>query len=175
MRWQQLIVDLYQRMSQEMEQVLDGLTIEDLHKRPAPGANPIGWLCWHATRSMDRTIGDVILGEQLWIKDGWHKKFNRPSDFNDTGVGHSDAEVDNLRIPDMQTLLSYHRAVMDQTLSYLEKISEEDLDKEFLISQYPGTKTTLHLRLVGTLNNLQHVGQAAYVRGLIKGHRWSGR
>jgi hypothetical protein len=175
MRWQQLIVDLYQRMSQEMEQVLDGLTIEDLHKRPAPGANPIGWLCWHVTRSLDRQLGDVFLGEQLWIKDGWHLKFNRPPNLNDTGVGHSDMEVDNLRISDVQTLLDYHRAVMDDTVRCLTQLSESDLDKKCASSQHPGTKTALHLRLVGTLNNLQHVGQAAYVRGLIKGHRWSGR
>jgi hypothetical protein len=175
MRWQQLIIDMYQRMSQEIEQVLNGLTIEDMHKRPAPGANPIGWLCWHTARSLDRQLGDVVLGRQLWITGGWHKKFNRPPDLNDTGVGHTDAQVDGLRIPDVKTLLAYHRAVMNETLRYLARLSEDELDRECENSQHPGTKTAVHLRLMGTLNNLQHVGQAGYVRGLIKGQGWYGR
>ena len=90
MKWQQLLINVYERMSREVEQILDGLTAEDLHKRPSPGANPVGWLIWHATRSMDRTIGDAILGEQLWITKGWHKKFNLSPD-SGTGYGHTDA------------------------------------------------------------------------------------
>ncbi len=175
MRWQQLIIGMYQRMSQELEEVLKGLTTEDLHKRPAPGANPIGWLAWHATRSMDRTLGDVITGEQLWIKDGWHKKFNRAPDPNDTGYGHTDTQVDNLRIPDVQTLLNYRRAVMAVTLKYLENLTEKELDRDCEFSMQPGTKRAASLRIIGNINDIQHVGQAAYVRGLIKGHRWSGR
>ena len=175
MRWQQLIIGTYQRMSRELEEVLKGLTTEDLHQRPAPGANPIGWLCWHATRSMDRTLGDVIKGEQLWIKDGWHKKFNRAPDPNDTGYGHTDAQVDALRIPDVQTLLAYRRAVMAVTLKYLENLTEKELDRECEYSVEPGAKRAASLRIIANINDLQHVGQAAYVRGLIKGHRWSGR
>ena len=85
MKWQQMVANQYQGMFEEWEKALGGLTLEDLKKRPSPGANPIGWLLWHCVRSCDRFLGDVILGEQLWIKDGWHKKFNRPADFNDTG------------------------------------------------------------------------------------------
>jgi hypothetical protein len=174
MRWQQLVVDGYQRMSQELQEVLNGLTTEDLHKRPAPGANPIGWLAWHLTRSCDRLLGDVILGEQLWIKDKWYLKFHRPPDVNDTGFGHTDAQVDALKIPDAKTLLDYHRAVMKSLFHYLDGLTEKELDRGCENSQRPGTKTEVHLRLIGVLNNFQHVGQAAYARGLIKGHRWSG-
>ncbi len=174
MKWQQFLVNIFQRMSREVEQVLDGLTTEDLHQRPSPGANPIGWLIWHATRSLDRTIGDAILGEQLWISEGWHKKFNLPPD-HDTGYGHTDAQVDNLKIPDVQTLLDYHRTVMKVMLNYLENLSEDDLDKECPYSVVPGTKQALYLRIVANINDTQHIGQAGYVRGLIKGHRWYGK
>ena len=175
MRWQKLVIDMYQRMSQEIEQILNGLTIEDLHKRPAPGANPIGWLCWHATRSMDRTIGDVIRGEQLWTKEGWYKKFNLPPDPNNTGYGHTDAQVDNLRIPDVQTLLAYHRAVMKATVKYLDSLSEDELDRECEYSVQPGTTRAVSLRIISNIHDIQHIGQAGYVRGLIRGHRWYGR
>jgi hypothetical protein len=89
MKLQQLLVEVYRRLSWEFENVLDGLNLDDLHKRPAPDANTIGWLLWHVTRSLDRTVGDCMWGQQLWIKDGWHAWFGRKPDPNETGWGHS--------------------------------------------------------------------------------------
>jgi hypothetical protein len=175
MRWQQMMANSYQNMFSEIEKVLDGLTVEDLHKRPSPGANPISWLCWHTIRSCDRLLGDVVLGKQLWISEGWHKKFNRPPDLNETGNGYTDAQVDALKIPDVKTLLDYMHAVMPPLLKYVEGLTEEELDRETPNSQAPGTTRPAHLRLAGALNNLQHVGQAGYVRGIIKVHGWYGR
>ena len=175
MRWQQLMVNSYQNMFQELENVLDGLTLEDLHKRPSPGANPIKWLCWHTIRSCDRLLGDVVMGQQLWISKGWHKKFNRPPDFNETGKGFTDAQVDALKIPDAKTLLEYEKAVKEPLLRYIEGLSEQELDREVPASWEPGTTSPVHARLTGALLNLQHIGAAAYVRGIIKGHGWYGR
>jgi len=163
---------MYRRMSQQLVQVLTGLTTEDLCKRPADGANPIGWLAWHVTRSMDRILGDIVLGEQLWTKEGWHARFDRHPDANDTGYGHTDAQVDSLKIPDVQTLIDYHNAVMKPLLQYLEGLSEEELDRQHSSALYTGTTRAVCERL--TLSDLEHVGQAAYVRGLIKEHHWSG-
>ena len=175
MNWQQMMANAYRNMFNEIEKVLDELKVEDLHKRPAIGANPIGWLCWHTIRSCDRLLGDVVLGEQLWIKDGWHKKFKRPADFNDTGSGYSPAQVNALKIPDIKTLLDYQCAVMAPLLRYIEGLTEKELDRETPNSQRPGTTRPVHSRLAGVLLNLQHVGQAGYVRGMIKGHGWYGR
>jgi hypothetical protein len=174
MRWQQLIMEVYRRMYREYESILEGLTPGELNRRPSPGANPVGWILWHAARSLDRTVGDVILGEQLWIKDGWHSRFNLPESYRDTGYGHTDAEVDSIRIPDAQTLLDYYKAVMDVTLDYIENLSEADLDKECEFSVEPGARRPVYLRIVANIYDSHHIGQAAYVKGLIKGHRWSG-
>jgi hypothetical protein len=176
MKWQQLLVDVYKRLSKEFEEVLDGLTIDDLHKRPAPDANTIGWLLWHTTRSLDRTVGDVMWGEQLWIRDKWHARFNRPPDFNDTGWQHSFEEVGNFRVPDIQTLREYHQAIIGASVEYLTKLTEEELDRECELSTHPGTLTPVAMRIIGNINDcFQHVGQAAYVRGLLKGQGWLGR
>jgi hypothetical protein len=176
MKWQQMMVDAYRNMFQEMEKVLDGLTVADLKRRPGPGANPIGWLCWHSTRSCDRFLGDVVLGEQLWISEGWHKKFNRSADINDTGKGHTDAQVDALYIPDIKTLLDYENAVQKHLFVYLEGLTEEELEREYESSLDPGMMRPVYPRLVGVLgHNNQYIGQAAYVRGMIKGHGWYGR
>ena len=176
MKWQQLLIDVYMRLSQVFKGVLDGLTLDDLHKRPAPDANTIGWLLWHTTRSLDRTVGDVMWGEQLWTKDKWYIKFNRKPDPNETGVGHSFEEVGKFRVPDKQTLLDYYNAVIQASIKYVENLTEEELDREFGNSLQPGTTAPVHLRIIGNINeHFQHVGQAAYVRGMLKGQGWLGR
>ena len=172
MRWQQLIEEIYRRMYREYEAILEGLTTDELNRRPSPGANPVGWILWHTARGLDRTVGDVILGEQLWVKDGWHARFNLPPDYLDTGYGHTDAQVDSVRIPDASTLLVYYRSVMDVILEYLENLSEEELDKECEFSVEPGTKRAVYFRIVANIYDSHHIGQAAFVKGLIKGHRW---
>jgi hypothetical protein len=176
MKWQQLLTEMYEKLPQLFEEVLDGLTLDDLHKRPAPDANTIGWLLWHVARSLDRTVGDVIRGEQVWIKDGYFRKFGREPDPNETGVGHSFEDVANLRIPDSQTLLDYFHAVIDINLKYIAEISEDELDRQFDNSLRPGTTAPVHQRIAGNIGeHFQHIGQAAYVRGLLKGQGWLGR
>jgi hypothetical protein len=176
MKWQKMVADAYQSHFEEWEKVMNGLTLEDLKKRPSPGANPIGWLCWHCIRSLDRFLGDIVLGQQLWIKDGWHKRFNRTADFNDTGVGHTDAQVDALYIPDIKTLLDYEKAVKAPFMKFIAQLTDKDLDKEYPLSQTPGATRPLHARLLGQLaHGYPHIGQAGYVRGNIKGHGWYGR
>ncbi len=175
MNWQELVTEVYKRTTREVEQILGGLSVEDLHKRPSPGANPVGWLLWHAARSMDRVVGDCILGEQLWVSDGWHKRFGLPPDPQNTGYGHSDAQVSGLRIPDAGTLLDYHYAVMNVMLGYLESVPEDELAIDYPCSVEPGLILPVHARITSNIHDIQHVGQAGYVRGLIKGHGWYGK
>lgn len=176
MEWQQLITDIFVRISQELERVLDGLTIDDLNQRPLPDCNSIGWLAWHLTRSHDRNISEIAGKEQLWIKDRWHTRFNRPPDPTETGVGHSLEDAAAFRSPDSKTLLEYHYAVVERIRDYVSNtLSETELKRE---SKSPtlGTVGIVRRRLVAVINDgLQHVGQAAYVRGLLKGKNWLGR
>ena len=176
MKWQELIAETYRRMSKEYENILDGLTPDDLHKRPAPDANTIGWLLWHTARSYDRTLGDVMYGEQVWTKEKWYKKFNRSSDPNDTGYRHTFEEVGKFRVPDINTLRDYQRAVIKASIEYIEKLTEDELDRECPLSTHPGTTESAGMRIVGNINDCyQHLGQAAFVRGLIKGQGWLGK
>jgi hypothetical protein len=117
-----------------------------------------------------------MYGEQLWIKDGWHERFHRKPDPNETGWGHSFEEVGKFRVLDIQMLLDYHRAVMKTSIGYLNRLSEEELERECPASWQPGTTAPVSLRIIGNINDcFQHVGQAAYVRGLIQEQGWLGR
>lgn len=174
MRWQNVLVTMYRSMSEQLLQVLDGMTVVELKQRPATGANPVGWLCWHVTRSCDRLLGDAFLREQLWISGRWHERFQREPDFNDTGAGHTDEQVDGLYLPDVQTLVDYHKAVLGTLIEKMEMVTELDLDRPCPNSQHPDRPLPVSRRIMGVLNNLQHVGQAHYARGILKGHRWTG-
>ena len=168
MEWQQLIIDFFVRISQELERVVSGLTIEDLNQQPNPDCNSIGWLAWHLTRSHDRNLSELARKQQLWVKDKWHAKFNRAPDPTDTGFNHSPDDVRAFRSPDGKTILEYHNAVLELAKQYIDNnLSENDL-KRRVKSPTLKNVATVRRRLLGIISEgLQHVGQAAYVRGLL--------
>jgi hypothetical protein len=176
MAWQQFILDIFLRIAQDLEQVLEGLSLEELHHQPSPDSNSIGWLTWHLTRSHDRNISELAGQEQLWITEGWHARFNRPPDPAETGFSHSAADAAAFRVPDSRVLLAYQHAVVERIRQYiLRMLSEGELEREVYSPTLRNT-VTVRRRLVGIINEgLQHAGQAAYVRGLLKGHGWLGR
>jgi hypothetical protein len=176
MEWQKLIMEQFRRISQELENVLDGLTVDDLNHHPAPDCNSIGWLAWHLTRSHDRNVTELAAEEQVWIKDKWYLKFNRAPDPSETGVRHTSEDIAAFKSPESRVLLEYHRAVLERIENYINnRLSESELERE---AHSPTLHTTFPVgrRLVGVISEgFQHVGQAAYVRGLLKGKGWLGR
>ncbi len=173
MEWQQLITDGYERVLQVLEKTLDGLTQDDLNKQPHPDCNSMGWLTWHLTRVQDHQIADLMGEEQLWISDGWYARFNRAPDSSDIGFGHSSEELAAFRSPDVSTLLGYHRAVLEASKRRIGTLTAEDLDRE-LNEPWFKPLPTVGVRLVSVLSDeLQHAGQVAYLRGLLKGKGWS--
>ena len=176
MEWQQLIIDFFTRISQELERVLDGLSIDDLNRKPSPDCNSIGWLAWHLTRSHDRNLSELARKEQLWIKDKWYTRFNRAPDPSETGVGHSSEDMAAFKSADSKTILEYHHAVVELAIQYIDSnLSETDL-KRRVKSPTLKNAATVRRRLLGIISEgLQHVGQAAYVRGLLEGKGWLGR
>lgn len=174
MKYEQFVLDIYARLFHEAELVLKDLTEEELNYRPGPQSNSIGWLVWHTARSQDRMNADLFGEEQLWIRDQWYLKFNRELDPKDTGFGHTAVQVAEFRAPDALTCLNYYQAVSTRTREYiLTRLSPSDLERE-VFSQSLGVARTVEVRLLMTINNLQHIGQAGYVKGMRKGVGWYG-
>jgi hypothetical protein len=174
MKYEQFILDIYARLYRELELVLKDLTIEELNYQPAPHSNSIGWLAWHAIRSQDRMNADLLGEEQLWIKEKWYVKFNRPGDPKDTGFGHTLKQAAEFRAPEVSVYVDYFHAVFERTKQYLTtRLSPSDLERE-VISPTLGTTNTVEARLLGVINNLQHVGQAGYLKGMLRGIGWYG-
>jgi len=172
MEWRELILDGYERVLEILELSLNGLTRDDLNQQPNPDCNSMGWLAWHLTRVQDDHMADLIGEEQLWIKDGWHARFDRPADGKDMGWGHTPEQVAAFRSPDAEILLEYHRAVLERTRRYITAVSEAELARE-LNEPWFQPLPTVGVRIVSVLSDdLQHVGQVSYVRGLLQGTGW---
>ncbi len=168
MKWLELIIDGYGRILQVLEKALDGLTLDDLNQQPEPRCNSMGWITWHLTRIQDDHIADLMGTEQLWVSGGWHSRFDRPPNTTDTGFGHHPEDLAAFKSPDVDTLLGYQRAVLERSKRYIATLSISDLDRE-LNEPWFQPLPTVGVRLVSIMSdNLQHAGQVAYLRGLMK-------
>lgn len=163
---QELLTDGFHRISEELRAAVDGLSPEQLAHRVAPGANPIGWLAWHLLRVQDDHVAEVAGSEQVWTADGWARRFDLPVDDSATGYGFGSEQVAQVRVRSVDLLLGYADAVHRRTVEYLRTLGDDDLDRVVDDSWDP--PVTLGVRLVSVLSDdLQHVGQAAYVRGCL--------
>ncbi len=172
MEWQELLADGYGRIPEFMASVLSGLNQEDLNWQPRQDCNSIGWLFWHLTRQQDAQMSALMGEAQLWVRDGWHGKFNREPDAKDSGFGHTPEQVAAFKSPDAQTMLDYQRAVVERSKHYFQTLSKVDLDRE-LNEPWFQPLPTLRVRLVSILaDSMFHAGQAAYIRGLREGKGW---
>ena len=156
----------YEQIEETFSRTVEGLEPDDLNRRLQPVANPIGWLAWHLLRVQDDHVADVAGTEQVWTAEGWADRFGLPVDDAATGYGMGDEEVDAVRVPSADLLLSYARAVHARSAEFLRGLSDEDLDRVVDTNWDP--PVTLGVRLVSVLSDdFQHLGQAAYLRGLL--------
>jgi uncharacterized damage-inducible protein DinB len=162
----ELLVDSFNRVREGAHEVVEGLSEDQLAQVPAPGANSIAWLVWHLARIQDDHIAHVAGREQVWTGDGWQHRFGLPFDARDTGYGHSSGDVARVRV-EPSLLTGYLDAVHEQSVAFVSGLSEEDLGR--IVDERWDPPVTLGVRLVSVINDDdQHVGQAAYARGLLE-------
>jgi len=161
----ELLADAFDRIRGVVANALDGLTDEQLAVQVGPVANPVGWLVWHLTRIQDDHVCDVAGIDQAWTAQGWYDRFGVPFPPGDHGYGHSTEQVRQLRVPG-ELLRGYHDAVHARTIGYVKTLRDPDFDRVVDTSWDP--PVTLGVRLISVISDdLQHAGQAGYVRGLL--------
>ena len=161
-----LLTDSFERVRQVADRVVADLTPEELVFRPAPDANSIAWLVWHLTRIQDDHVSAVMDRRQVWTAQHWAEQFALPLPWDETGFGHDADEVAAVRVESGHLLRGYLRAVSEQTASYVRTLTDDDLGR--VVDEGFDPPVTLGVRLVSVVaDDLQHAGQAAYVRGLI--------
>nr|BFE64567.1 DUF664 domain-containing protein [Dactylosporangium thailandense] len=167
MRVNELLTEGYGRLPDLVRGAVEGLSAEQLHWAPRPGANSIGWLVWHLTRVQDDHVTDLLDGaEQLWVTGDHAKRFGLEARAHDTGYGHTPDEVEAVRPESPEALLEYFDAVFARTRTFVARLTEDELDK--IVDERWDPPVSLAVRLVSILDDaVQHAGQAAYVRGLL--------
>jgi uncharacterized damage-inducible protein DinB len=162
-----ILIEGYGRIQEEVHAAVEGLDPDGLNARPADDANSVAWLVWHLTRVQDDHIADAFGLDQVWLTQDWEKRFGLDLPRRDTGYGHSPAKVAKVRVDSADLLTGYYDAVHEQTLGALRSLAAKDLER--VVDDNWDPPVTLGVRLVSVLSDdLQHVGQAAYVRGLVQ-------
>jgi hypothetical protein len=161
-----VLIDAFGRIAETVRHTADGLDEATLTARLDPGANTIAWLLWHQSRVQDDHIADLAGTEQRWTAGGWADRFGLPFDVSTIGYGQSSDDVAAVRGVPAELLVGYADDVHDATVAYLRKVDAEELDRVIDSSWDP--PVTAGVRLVSVISDcLQHVGQAAFVRGVV--------
>ncbi|MCU1499973.1 MAG: hypothetical protein JWM47_3926 [Acidimicrobiales bacterium] len=161
---QELLPDAFGRVRESVASTLDGITDRELTDRPDADANSVAWLVWHLSRIQDDHIAGLAGVEQVWTAEGWADRFGLPFDPSDTGYGHDAAQVAAVRAG-ADPLGGYHEAVHEATTRYIHTVDAAELAR--VVDESWDPPVTASVRLVSVLGDtLQHVGQAAYARGL---------
>jgi hypothetical protein len=164
----ELLVDGFGRIRENVADVLDGLTQEQLTYRVDADANPVSWLIWHLTRVQDDHVAAAFGVGQVWSAGSWASRFGLPAGMLDHGYGHTSAQVATVGAATASAalLLEYHEAVYAQSVKLVSDVSDADLDRVVDTRWTP--PVTLGVRLVSVLDDdMAHVGQAAFVRGVV--------
>lgn len=167
MQVSEILIEAFGRIRENVHRVADGMSADDLAFRPDADANSIAWLVWHLTRIQDDHVADLAGATQVWSEGDWPERLGFTGDLAETGYGHTTEQVAAIRPDGPEQLIGYHDAVYQRTLDYVRGVAEADLDRVVDYSWDP--PVTAGVRLVSVVNdNMQHSGQAGYVRGMIE-------
>lgn len=162
-----LLLELYGRIPPLARDVVDGLDLATLTAAPSPDTNPVAWLVWHTARVQDHHVSEVLETDQIWVRDGWASRFGLDANPRNTGYGHAAQDVAAVRPDRPGVLLEYLDAVDRRTRPLLERLTPAALDR--VVDRRWDPPVTLGVRLVSIADDsLQHLGQAAYVRTLVR-------
>jgi len=161
-----ILTDAFGRVQENVHAVVRGLTSGQLAERVAPDANSIAWLVWHLTRVQDDHVGDAFGVPQAWTEYG--QRFELPLEPDDTGYGHTPEQVARVTVASPDLLTGYYDAVHAQTIRLVAGVTDPDLGR--VVDERWNPPVTLGVRLVSVIDDCaQHVGQAAFIRGILLG------
>jgi len=161
-----LLAEAFLRIPELVRGSCEGLGVTDLLYRPEPGANSIAWLVWHLSRVQDDHVAEIVGTEQVWADPVWAEMTGIERDVSETGFGDTPEHVATVIPLSSAALVAYNAAVTERTLEYLAGADGPELDR--IIDDSYDPPVSVGVRLVSVISdNLQHAGQARYLRGSI--------
>ncbi|WP_165070325.1 mycothiol transferase [Marisediminicola senii] len=162
-----ILIDGLTRSRDGAREAVDGLTPAQLAHRVDTEANTIAWLVWHSARVQDSHVAEADGSEQLWLADGWVDRFGFDLERDDTGYGHTPEQVAAVSVDSPELLVEYFDAVHQRTVAYVATLDDDAVAA--IVDERWTPPVTLAVRLVSVIDDCaQHIGQAAFVRGLIE-------
>jgi uncharacterized damage-inducible protein DinB len=151
---------------QALKRAIEDLTPTEIRWQPTPHTNHIAWLVWHMARVEDGWVSRLRRGPSVWQADGWADRFHM--DPASSGAGQTMAEVRAMPDLSLPELMAYFDAVRAVTRYYLAQATEADLAQEYphpRVGPRTGTWIVGHI----LVEESQHVGQVALLRGMMRG------
>lgn len=165
-----VLADGFERIRGTSRAAVKDAPADILEARIDPEANTIAWLAWHLTRGQDAQVSDAMGEPQLWTSDGWSGRFALNLPDSSTGYGHTAEDVAQVRGISSELLVGYLDAMSDRSIAWIKTLTDADLDR--IVDTRFTPPVTLAVRLVSVISdNLQHAGQAAFIRGVLERQR----
>jgi hypothetical protein len=139
------------------------LTPAQLAWKPAPGANPVGFLYWHIARVEDMVIAGWQKKTSVWDEDRWYEKLGL--DASAYGTGFQEPDVDKVARLPLETVTQYVEKVFRNTGIYVQSLDEDKLD-------FPPNPERPKVTIGAMLGNYiighgwWHLGEIRYIKGM---------
>jgi hypothetical protein len=147
---------------------LRGLELEEARWMPTPESNHILWILWHMGR-MEDMWGWYLDGgkKSAWIEGGWADRFGIDHERN--GYGDSIEQVRDFPDVSVDEVTAYWQASRDLLIPAVWGVTAEMLGHSYpaiweVDRRHPPTLLWALGRI--PVENGQHTGQIAYIRGL---------
>jgi hypothetical protein len=146
--------------------VLNTLTQQELHWRPACGCNSMGLILFHIARAEDSLVQATLQGKpQLWESGKWYQKLNMAE--GEAGSHYTVDQVNSFAVPDLKDLQAYYDAVRAKTLEYLAVLPPADFERKIKLPF--GEFNVAGVFSIVASHTSQHTGEMTYLRGLQRG------
>ena len=151
---------------QDLQRALEGLTPAEVRWQPTLHTNHIAWLVWHMARVEDHWVSRLRQRPEVWTADGWADRFRMAPESH--GFGQTIADVRAMPEIPLTDLMAYFDAVRAVTRQYLSQATDADLSRAY---HHPHLGALTGTWIVGHIlvEESQHVGQVALLRGMMRG------
>ena len=164
-----LYLDATGRADGTLRRALEGLTLDELRAQPAgAGSNPIGWLVWHLSRGRASLASRITGTDSVWDTGGWAARFGMEGEV--PRFTPSDVHTFDPKSP--ETLIGFFSDATEKVIDAVRGLSDEDLEREVpTFADRPPAPIASRLA-ANLMDNIQHIGQVAYLRGVIREQGW---
>jgi hypothetical protein len=150
------------------------LTEEQLHWQPETNPNHMTFALWHAYRSEDEIIHQLLIQQpSVFMRDGWAKRLPVAEPGTPPfGTGLSREQIAHVHLP-LDAIIEYAEVVGKAIQEYADSLSEADgavdVPLPFFEGVYPLTSASRAevLTFFSIGHVCEHLGEVQYIKGLL--------